>query len=346
MTRGSDCASAARALHELAAVVEHDDAVGQRGDQAHVVLDDDDGDVVLGAQAPDGGDQLLHLGVRQTRGGLVEQQQLAASSSSARHSSMPLCRPCESSSAGRSRRPAEAVPLEQRERLGAQLPLGRAGARQPQRPLHRPTGQPGVGAEQHVLEHRLVQLQRRMLERARQAVTGERRRARAADLGVVDPHRALLMKPKLLLLDEPAAGLPHAEVKTLIATVRRLRADDDITVVIVEHHMGLIAALTDRVVVLDHGAKLIEEDGRRGAVRRPRHRGLHPGRMPRMTLLELEDVTAFYGPVQVLDGVSLNVPENGAVGILGANERRSDHPPRDQRHGPRPPRRRRRCRSR
>jgi branched-chain amino acid transport system ATP-binding protein len=38
-----------------------------------------------------------------------------------------------------------------------------------------------------------------------------------------------------------------------------------------------------------------------------------------MTLLELEDVTAFYGPVQVLEGVSLSVPENGAVGILGAN---------------------------
>ena len=38
-----------------------------------------------------------------------------------------------------------------------------------------------------------------------------------------------------------------------------------------------------------------------------------------MTLLELEDVTAFYGPVQVLDGVSLSVPEQGAVGILGAN---------------------------
>jgi branched-chain amino acid transport system ATP-binding protein len=38
-----------------------------------------------------------------------------------------------------------------------------------------------------------------------------------------------------------------------------------------------------------------------------------------MTLLELEDVTAFYGPVQVLEGVSLSVPDNGAVGILGAN---------------------------
>ena len=74
----------------------------------------------------------------------------------------------------------------------------------------------------------------------------------------VELCRALLMKPRLLLLDEPAAGLPHAEVETLIATVRRLRTDDDITVVIVEHHMGLIAALTDRVVVLDHGGKLME----------------------------------------------------------------------------------------
>ena len=70
--------------------------------------------------------------------------------------------------------------------------------------------------------------------------------------------RALLSKPRLLLLDEPAAGLPHEEVQNLIATVKRLRDEDDITVVIVEHHMGLIAALTDRVVVLDHGRKLME----------------------------------------------------------------------------------------
>jgi branched-chain amino acid transport system ATP-binding protein len=73
----------------------------------------------------------------------------------------------------------------------------------------------------------------------------------------VEICRALLMKPRLLLLDEPAAGLPHSEVEQLIATVRRVR-DDDITVVIVEHNMGLISALTDRVVVLDHGRKLME----------------------------------------------------------------------------------------
>lgn len=73
----------------------------------------------------------------------------------------------------------------------------------------------------------------------------------------VEICRALLMRPRLLLLDEPAAGLPHAEVEQLIETVRRVR-DDDITVVIVEHNMGLISALTDRVVVLDHGRKLME----------------------------------------------------------------------------------------
>ncbi|MEL5992125.1 ABC transporter ATP-binding protein [Microbacterium phosphatis] len=70
--------------------------------------------------------------------------------------------------------------------------------------------------------------------------------------------RALLMRPKLLLLDEPAAGLSHGEVEHFIQTVKDLRADADVTVVIVEHHMGLISALTDRVVVLDHGAMLMQ----------------------------------------------------------------------------------------
>ncbi len=70
--------------------------------------------------------------------------------------------------------------------------------------------------------------------------------------------RALLSKPQLLLLDEPAAGLSHREVDNFIDTVKQVRADDDVTIVIVEHHMGLISALTDRVVVLDHGRSLME----------------------------------------------------------------------------------------
>lgn len=74
----------------------------------------------------------------------------------------------------------------------------------------------------------------------------------------IELARALMSRPRLLLLDEPAAGLPHSEVQNLIETIRTIRAEADITIVVVEHHMGLIAALTDRVVVLDHGKKLVE----------------------------------------------------------------------------------------
>ena len=74
----------------------------------------------------------------------------------------------------------------------------------------------------------------------------------------VELVRALMSHPRLLLLDEPAAGLPHSEVASLIDSIRTVREEFGLTVVIVEHNMGLISALADRVVVLDHGAKLME----------------------------------------------------------------------------------------
>ena len=70
--------------------------------------------------------------------------------------------------------------------------------------------------------------------------------------------RALMMKPTLLLLDEPAAGLSYSEVEQFSETIRRLQRETSVTVLIVEHNMGLISALTDRVVVLDNGAKILE----------------------------------------------------------------------------------------
>lgn len=70
--------------------------------------------------------------------------------------------------------------------------------------------------------------------------------------------RALMQQPTLLLLDEPAAGLPFSEVETLINLVREVNAEFGITVVVVEHNMGLISALSERVVVLNNGQKLME----------------------------------------------------------------------------------------
>jgi len=69
--------------------------------------------------------------------------------------------------------------------------------------------------------------------------------------------RAMLSRPSLLLLDEPAAGLSHGEVEQFIDSVRRLRDEGEVTVVVVEHHMGVISAVTDKVVVLDNGRELM-----------------------------------------------------------------------------------------
>ena len=74
----------------------------------------------------------------------------------------------------------------------------------------------------------------------------------------VELARALVAEPKLLLLDEPAGGLNHEEVSELGAFIRRLRQDFDLTVLLVEHHMGLVMGIAERIHVLDFGRKMAE----------------------------------------------------------------------------------------
>jgi branched-chain amino acid transport system ATP-binding protein len=74
----------------------------------------------------------------------------------------------------------------------------------------------------------------------------------------VELGRALASEPKLLLLDEPAGGLNHEEVQELSVLIRKLRDDRDLTVLLVEHHMGLVMGLADRIHVLDFGRKIAE----------------------------------------------------------------------------------------
>jgi branched-chain amino acid transport system ATP-binding protein len=86
--------------------------------------------------------------------------------------------------------------------------------------------------------------------------------ALAGDLGVGEQKHlgiaiALAASPRLLMLDEPAAGMADAEVERLHGLLRELR-DSGITIVLVEHNMGLVMAICDRVVVLDFGAKIAE----------------------------------------------------------------------------------------
>jgi branched-chain amino acid transport system ATP-binding protein len=74
----------------------------------------------------------------------------------------------------------------------------------------------------------------------------------------VELARALASGPQLLLLDEPAGGLSHEEVALLGTFIRRLRDDFELTLLLVEHHMGLVMGVADRVHVLDFGKKIAE----------------------------------------------------------------------------------------
>ena len=69
----------------------------------------------------------------------------------------------------------------------------------------------------------------------------------------VELARALAAQPSLLLLDEPAGGLNHEEVAELGTLIRSIRDRLGITVLLVEHHMGLVMSLSDQVVVLNFG---------------------------------------------------------------------------------------------
>jgi len=74
----------------------------------------------------------------------------------------------------------------------------------------------------------------------------------------VELARALVAEPQLLLLDEPAGGLNHEEVAELGSFIRQLREDFDLTVLLVEHHMGIVMGIAERIYVLDFGRKIAE----------------------------------------------------------------------------------------
>lgn len=91
----------------------------------------------------------------------------------------------------------------------------------------------------------LVGLAARAQEKARNFAYGDQRRLEIA--------RALALKPKLLLLDEPAAGMNPSEKGTLSDLIRQICNSFNLTVILIEHHVPLVMGLCDRIAVLDFG---------------------------------------------------------------------------------------------
>jgi branched-chain amino acid transport system ATP-binding protein len=70
--------------------------------------------------------------------------------------------------------------------------------------------------------------------------------------------RALAAKPTFLLMDEPASGLTHSEVDELGDTIKQIRDQFELTVLLVEHHMSMVMTISDRVVAMEFGRKISE----------------------------------------------------------------------------------------
>ena len=115
---------------------------------------------------------------------------------------------------------------------------------------------PGVAREERATRQRALDLLERL-------DLGQVARRPAAGLPYgtlkrVEIARALAAGPVLLLLDEPASGLTHAEVDELGDVILRIRAELDLTVLLVEHHMSLVMRVSDHVVALDLGRTIAE----------------------------------------------------------------------------------------
>jgi branched-chain amino acid transport system ATP-binding protein len=74
----------------------------------------------------------------------------------------------------------------------------------------------------------------------------------------VELARALASNPRMLMLDEPATGLTHAEVDDLADLVHRVSEERNLTVLLVEHHMAMVMRISQKIVVMDYGAKIAE----------------------------------------------------------------------------------------
>ena len=138
------------------------------------------------------------------------------------------------------------------------------------------------------------------------------------DQRVVEVAAALSLNPRLLLLDEPTAGMGDTETENMVNLVRRLHAERGVSILFIEHDMDIVFGIAQRITVLDQGRVLA--DGTPDMISanpmvRAAYLGIH-----RMTkVLRARDLHTYYSKSHILHGVSLEVNEGEIVTLLGRN---------------------------
>jgi ABC-type branched-subunit amino acid transport system ATPase component len=160
--------------------------------------------------------------------------------------------------------------------------------------------------------------------------------------------RALALQPRLLILDEPAAGMNPSEKQGIRELIERLNADG-LTILLIDHDMRLVMGVCQRVAVLDFGRKIAEgtptevstdaavikaylgTGGDRVVASAPgasgagaaeeviEGTGRRPSAEPEKAILEVEDLTVSYGAITAVQGASLRVAAGEVVALIGAN---------------------------
>ncbi|MCC7017414.1 MAG: ATP-binding cassette domain-containing protein [Rhodospirillales bacterium] len=152
------------------------------------------------------------------------------------------------------------------------------------------------------------------------------------DQHLIEIAVALATEPRLLILDEPTAGMNHVERQRLLERLRRILTIGKVTLIIIEHDMDVVFSLAQRILVLHQGRLFADADvegirrhdgvreiylgaGIEGDRARPISRMQSEGE----AVLRVEGIDTFYGLSQALHSVSLEVRRGEVVGLLGRN---------------------------
>ena len=130
--------------------------------------------------------------------------------------------------------------------------------------------------------------------------------------------RALATNMKVLLLDEPAAGMNPTETAELLSCINTIRDRFGVAILLIEHDMSLVMNVCERIQVIDYGLTIasgLPEE----IANNPRVIAAYLGEEGGNTMLEIKDLNVFYGAIHALKGVSLTVGDGELVSLIGAN---------------------------